>query len=168
MKKFLLAAIVAMLPFAAVAGETGFYVGAGASLNKSSDDGIDNQKGVNINLGYDFGDYRIEGNYDRLSDENLQTDMFSVMGYLDFDTNTKLTPFVGLGLGYIDLSDTNVGADDEDYAFIGAVGASYAINDVWSAVGQYRYVNSGADVSVNGGDTNNDTQLFTVGVRTTF
>jgi len=168
MKKFLLAAIVAMLPFAAIAEENGFYVGVGGGLNVSTEDGIDNQKGVNINIGYDFGDYRLEGDYDRLSNTNLQTNMFSVMGYREFVTATRFTPFIGLGLGYVDLGDKDAGVDNNDFAVIGSLGSLYKLNDVWSAVGQYRYIKSGADVSSTGGNTNNDSHLFTIGFRTKF
>lgn len=169
MKKLLLAVVfAAMLPFTAMAGETGVYLGLGATFNKSIHSGVDNQTGMNFNLGYDFGWFRVEGAYDRLSDDKLQTNMISGMSYIDIENHTSFTPFIGIGLGWSDLADITAAADDDGPALIGAVGTSYELNETWSFVGQYRFVGSWADVIANRGVTDNDSHMFTLGLRTTF
>jgi len=174
-KTTLIAAVaVAMMSAASMASaeeattKTGVYVGTGFSLATSDEDGIENQKGFNFNVGYDFGLLRVEGAYDRLSDDDLQSSMFSGMGYFDFDNSSKFTPFIGAGLGWSDLSDVNAGANNSDVTYIGSAGASYDLSNKWDLVGQYRYLMSSTEVLSDTGNTDTDSQIFTVGLRTTF
>ena len=174
-KTTLIAAVAAAMVFGAsvasaetVEPKTGVYVGTGLSLATSTEDGIDDQKGFNFNVGYDFGLVRVEGVYDRLSDDDLQTAMFSGVGYYDFDNDSKLTPFVGAGLAWADLSDVDAGADSNGLALVGSAGATYDLSSKWDVVVQYRYVVAAAEVAADDGNTDNDTHLFTVGLRTTF
>lgn len=71
-------------------------------------------------------------------------------GYVDFDTGTKLTPYVGAGLGTVtyNLGGTGIGRsdidsenafNDSDVGYQGMAGLSYDLADNWSLSAEYRY-----------------------------
>lgn len=71
-------------------------------------------------------------------------------GYVDFDTGTKLTPYVGAGLGTVtynlggsglgnaDLDSENA-FNDSDVGYQGMAGLSYVLPNNWSLSAEYRY-----------------------------
>jgi len=88
-----------------------------------------------IGVGYDFGQFRIEGTYVRnntsmnnistdgsvdnvkyatfstdVNDGNANLNSFMVNGYIDFDTKSKFVPYLGGGIGYtnVNFSSYNV------------------------------------------------------------
>jgi opacity protein-like surface antigen len=77
---------------------------------------------------------------------DFDTTTLMVNVYYDFDTGTKLTPYVGLGLGWMNVEltyrpgDVGVIRDDDNvfaYQLIG--GLNYEVNDRFSVFTSYRY-----------------------------
>jgi OOP family OmpA-OmpF porin len=62
--------------------------------------------------------------------------------YYDFDTGTKLRPFVGagVGIGQVKLDGGAVDSDDTGFAYQLQTGIAYPINDRLSAQVGYRYL----------------------------
>jgi opacity protein-like surface antigen len=77
---------------------------------------------------------------------HLAVNTFTANGYYDIATGTRLTPFVGggLGLGYIhaDATGPNILSDDDAVvlAYQATAGASYALNDHFALTASYRYL----------------------------
>jgi len=153
---------------------TGLYVGGHIGLNILSDSEInggtnttdyDPLIGLGGVLGYDFGNFRVDGEIAfRINEINnvvgtplvsgSYTSAFSYMvnGYFDFPTNGPVKPYIGGGIGYatvfIDwsapgffpLSEVPV-ADESDsglaYQFSGGIG--YEINPRTTVSFGYRY-----------------------------
>lgn len=65
-----------------------------------------------------------------------------VNGYYDFDTGTKVRPYVGAGIGVaqLKLDSGAVHGDDTGFAYQLKTGVSYPINDRLSAQLGYRYL----------------------------
>lgn len=72
--------------------------------------------------------------------------------YYDFDTGTKLRPFVGagVGLGQVKLTGGAVHDDDTGFAYQLQTGVAYPINDRLSAQVGYRYLGVN-DVKIGSG-----------------
>ena len=168
------AGLVAGLCTAASAQTDGWYAGAEAGVNfvpKLKFDTTGNtwhQKqdpGYAIlgQVGYGFGKIRLEGELGwRQNEINKFSDDFgdhsvdgnisgvSFMGnvYYDFVNSSKWTPFVGAGIGGIDLNFDNLKAggvpvtNDGDFVFAyqGIAGVSYAVNEQLSIKADYRYL----------------------------
>jgi len=72
-------------------------------------------------------------------------------GYYDFSTDSKLTPFVGLGVGAV-FTERDAGNnrgnrgnnddEDTDLGFNFIAGGSYLFSETLDIVGQYRYLNT--------------------------
>lgn len=62
--------------------------------------------------------------------------------FYDFDTGTKIRPYVGagVGIGQVKLDDGPVDDDDTGFAYQLMTGVSYPINDKLSAQVGYRYL----------------------------
>ncbi len=69
--------------------------------------------------------------------------------YFDFDTGSQFTPYVGAGLGNIDLDFSSYGVDaipvvlNDDDAVLGyqfMLGAAYELSETTSLFGEYRYI----------------------------
>lgn len=83
------------------------------------------------------------------SDGNLTYLTGMVNGLLDFKTGTRLTPFVGIGIGWSRVAYNSVKAkdgtsaivDDTDnvFAYQGMVGLAYDITESWKIDLEYRY-----------------------------
>lgn len=121
--------------------------------------------GIGVVGGFDFGLFRIEGelsyrknNVDEVEieswgngsmngDGDITATSVLVNGYFDFENNTRLTPYVGLGLGLANIAFNNVSAlgidlidDDTTKAAAQlAVGFSYDITDKVAMDFSYRY-----------------------------
>lgn len=92
-----------------------------------------------------------------------------VNGYYDFDTGTKLKPFVGagVGVGQVKLDGGGVDDDDTGFAYKLQTGVAYPINDRLSAQVAYRYlgindVKIGSPIDAVRGDYHD--QAVTVGL----
>ncbi|MFN3076697.1 MAG: OmpA family protein [Alphaproteobacteria bacterium] len=122
--RFLLAAVVAMMPAVAMAGSSGVYVGAAGGVDFLNDAKLSGN-GVNTKSSYDMGyvglgtlgykydkGFRVEfeGGYrsnavDKLANSTagvngrVHTSSIMLNGLYDIDTGTILTPYVGIGVG---------------------------------------------------------------------
>lgn len=179
----LAAGLVASLGGAASAQTDGWYVGAEAGVNivpRIRFDAMANtwrQKqdpgyGLVGQVGYGFGQIRLEGelgwrsndlsNFNNsLGDQSVGGSIggVSFMGnaYYDFKTNSKFTPYIGGGIGGIDLIADNItagghpvtDASNTAFAYQGIVGLSYAVTDTLSIKGDYRYLRTADKVSLH-------------------
>ena len=83
----------------------------------------------------------------------IETQSVMLNGYYDFDTGTKLTPYVGAGIGYAKVKfygkgeDSNyvysLNVDDYNFAWQAGFGAGYALTDNVTFDAGYRYVDYG-------------------------
>ena len=154
----------------AMAGEKGYYVGAGIGLVKPSDATVsgtnsgkvdfDNTFMGSISLGYNYaspwrGEVELSrrgGNVDSVSGANgsgeaLATGIMANAIY-DFNSIGSITPYVGAGLGFAQVKLDSVrpfGAasykdSDSALAYQGILGASYKIKDNLDFFTDYRYL----------------------------
>ncbi len=74
-----------------------------------------------------------------------------VNGYYDFATTSPFIPYIGFGVGNIDLDFSSLGvdavpnvlnADDSVFAYQLMLGGTYALSPSTSIFGEYRYINS--------------------------
>jgi len=116
-------------------------------------------------VGYGFGQVRLEGEVgyrqnalhrftNVLGQQSASGNIggVAVMGnaYYDFSTGGKLTPFLGVGLGGLDLSADKIAAgglpvtngSDFVFAYQGIAGLAYAVNDNLAVKLDYRYLRS--------------------------
>lgn len=116
-------------------------------------------------IGYGFGQIRLEGelgyrqnNLSKFTDAAGTPSAGGDIGgisamanaFYDFDTGTRLTPYLGAGAGGLDVSAGNIAAGGVGvtnasqfvFAYQGIAGASYAINDALSLKADYRYMRS--------------------------
>ena len=149
-------------------------------------------------VGYDFGDFRIEGevSYREAGVDEVEdgTSSFSadgevyaiagmVNGYYDLDLGSSWKPYLGGGLGgavvgFDNLETDAFGdlADDEDFvfAFQFAAGVGYEFTDNLALYGGYRFFGTTEpELETNdGNNTEFDSELFShnieVGLRYTF
>ncbi len=170
------AALVAGLATTAVAADTdGWYAGAEAGLNvaprasfKSGPNGFGDTQDLGYGLigqvGYGFGPIRLEGELgyrsngiDQVHGNGQSTagrgDLaaFDVMGnvYYDFHTGSRLTPYLGVGIGGVDVNADKIrttsgvalsNSDSFVFGYQGIAGMSYAVNDTLSLKADYRYL----------------------------
>lgn len=177
----LAAALTSTAGTAASAQTDGWYVGGEAGVTKVPGIGFDapnngwRQKqdlgyGVLGQVGYGFGPVRLEGELgfrrnDLSTFSNSDGDLSpngSIGGisgmaniYYDFNTGTRFTPYLGGGIGGLDLSANHIAAggvgvsDDSRLAFAyqGIAGISYAVDEALSIKADYRYLRT-ADESL--------------------
>lgn len=93
--------------------------------------------------------------------------------YYDFDTGTKLRPFIGagVGIGQVKLDGGSADGDDTGFAYQLLTGIAYPINDKFSAQIGYRYltvndVKIGSVVKLISGDYHD--QAVTMGLTYRF
>ena len=131
----------------------------------------DNVMGASVAVGASFkttnGAIRTELEYNRNEDAekshtmylngvlefqgNLEIESQSLMlnAYYDFDTGTKLTPYVGAGVGYSKVKGTMTvegvsdSIDDNNFAWQIGAGAGYAVTENVTIDAGYRYVDYG-------------------------
>jgi opacity protein-like surface antigen len=145
--------------------------------------------GVNGALGYEVGmsRFEVEIGY-RSNDVNRFSDYWarydsgdmtstSIMfnGYLDFKNLSRMTPFLGAGLGVAFVGAEDVGVDgywfgDADdtvfaYQFIGGLGYALAPNTCFDI--SYRYFAT-SDIDLDGFDADYESHNFMIGVRYAF
>ncbi len=168
------AALGSGLATAASAQTDGWYLGAEAGVTKVPGIGFDagasswHQKqdlgyGVLGQAGYGFGPIRLEGELgfrqnalshfsDSAGDLSPSGSIGGISGmanlYYDIDTGTRFTPYLGGGIGGLDLSANHIAAggigvtNDNRVAFAyqGIAGISYAVDEALSIKADYRYL----------------------------
>ena len=194
MKRTLLAMVFAMVFMATSvqAADRGYYasVKGGLTIASSIDDlGVDISfdPGFNITaaLGYDLGMIRVEGeigyrifDFDEITvlgipgglslDGDVSALTFMGNGYYDFDINSAIKPYVGVGLGFADadveftipgLGTVDVGSTEFAYQFM--LGAGIEISPGTDLTAGYRYFGIAESFAP-------DSHEFNVGVRFSF
>jgi opacity protein-like surface antigen len=170
MTRLLLALSLALVPAAATAdGAFTARAMGGASAVSSGDlafasGGLDEDLGTGIAvsgaIGYDYAGSpwrtEIEFAYRSINTDAFDGDYAStvlmVNGFYDFPTSGRLTPYLGIGLGYVTEIDLDVesGPAIGEYSDRGGVaaqvmaGASYALTDRWALDGELRYFDAGS------------------------
>ncbi len=170
MKRFLMFMIFAMVFMAASAqaasGKMYFAGNAGVSIPADIDDGPDTisfDPGFNVTLamGYDFGMIRAEGEIGyRMFDIDTATGpgfppgvtgdvnalTFMANGYYDFEMGSPLSPYVGVGLGFvtadIELTAPGFGTleiSSDEFAYQFMAGAGYEISSTTVLTAGYRF-----------------------------
>jgi len=168
----LAAGLVAGLSTAALAD--GWYAGAETGLNlapsekyKGYANGTSSEKvthdagfGLLANGGYAFGPFRAEGEFgwrDNGTNKvggisgsgNVQAYDLMANGYYDIKTGTAWTPYLGVGIGAVDIVNNKLGNNvtgnltkDSDivFGYQGIAGVSYALNDHLALNADYRYL----------------------------
>ena len=85
----------------------------------------------------------------RLVNMEIESQSLMINGYYDIDTGSKLTPYVGAGIGYAKIKGKlsalgeSYSADDNNFAWQVGAGVGYALNDKVSLDAGYRYVDYG-------------------------
>ena len=100
--------------------------------------------------------------------------------YYDFDLDSQIKPYVGAGIGFMDVdaeySPSGVGIIDDGetkFAWQLKAGASYEVNDSWEIFGEYTYRQSD-DIEVSNDlfpgslDIENQQNVFSIGARLSF
>ncbi|HIJ63183.1 MAG TPA: OmpA family protein [Rhodospirillaceae bacterium] len=177
----LAAGLIAGATTAAMAETNGPYVGAETGITfapkvsfkdgpRSWRDTQDPGFALLGQLGYGFGQIRVEGEFgwrtngiDKVSGLTTASgsgslDAASIMAnvYYDFATGTRLTPYLGAGIGGVDVSADNIRgsgvtySNDDQFTFgyQGIAGVSYALDDNLSIKADYRYLRT-ADTKLN-------------------
>jgi len=137
-------------------------------INVNSDMEFDTGFLLGAAVGYDYGQFRFEGEFgyrshtidkwkditingmnfgDASGDGDVTTLSFLVNGFVDFPSNGPLTPYVGGGIGFatIDMNDLEIEnvriGDDSDtvFAYQLAAGIAYAVNPYMSVDLGYRF-----------------------------
>ena len=163
--------------FASAAAADGWYFSAGTGVNYVPNLKISNSAAAanptktssDIGMvivgavGYSFDPIRIEGEFgwrDNANDKvttplfgsssaggDLQPVSMMANAYYDFNTGTPFTPYLGAGVGAVDMmaridqsGTTLLNASRVGLGYQGIVGASYKINDALSLKADYRYM----------------------------
>lgn len=133
------------------------------------------------------GAVRAELEYNKNADakktHNIDGDLFNIKiesqslminGYYDIDTGSKLTPYVGAGIGYakikgkvLEASYTSYSEDGNNFAWQVGAGVGYALNDKVSLDAGYRYVDYG-DFTKDGLKWESSAHELYVGARYAF
>ena len=133
----------------------------------------------------DNGAVRVELEYNQ--NENVESTLYGVAkaevetqsvmlnGYYDIDTGTKLTPYVGGGLGYakvkgimtIPAASYYESMDDNNFAWQLGAGVGYAVTENVTVDAGYRYADYG-DFSKNDVTLDTSAHELYVGARYTF
>lgn len=183
--------------------ENGFYIQGFGGLNfvpKTDVEalGVDGSASLDpgaisgIALGYELPhNFRVEGEFsyrwnemDEFETSGVQLEAdgdvqgYSFMGnvYYDFNLNSPITPYVGLGAGYsiVDVSDLEVAGvnieGDTDGVMSGQVMAGVNLNltDRWSVGTGYRYLRGFEDVEISGSDFTLESHSVEVNFRYSF
>jgi outer membrane protein OmpA-like peptidoglycan-associated protein len=119
-------------------------------------------------IGYGFGPMRVEGELgwrsngvDKVKQPfnnvpgsgNLDASSAMANVYYDVATGTRFTPFIGAGVGGVDVNAQKIRADGTTFsnkdhfapAYQGIAGVSYAFNDTLSFKADYRYLRTTMD-----------------------
>lgn len=104
---------------------------------------------------------------------DLKTKLAMINLYYDFDVNWPVKPFVGAGIGYAwhdgsinDVSGlaTSISESTSGYAWQVGGGLQYPVNDDFSVIGSYRYID-GADLDFGGYNIDYGAHEFRLGLK---
>ncbi len=163
------------------------------SNTEESDDGVDfidnhykTGAGGTFGIGAKYDSFRVEGEALYLStnidgfqtsagasgrlDTDVKVAAFMANGYIDINTGTALTPYVGAGLGVAHATFSTAGIDDASddvLAYQALAGVSYNIDPHNSISLGYRYFATN-DLSIGGSTTTFGKSIAEIGYRYTF
>jgi opacity protein-like surface antigen len=188
-----------LITFAAIAGASvasaqGMYASVIGGVNFTHDGefagvGVDSEFDtgyvVGGNVGYDFGDYRLEGeisyranDLDNIggfdfSPSSITTTALMANAFYDFDTGSPFVPYagVGLGVGFSTLELLGIEGDVTAFAYQFILGGAYGMTDALELTLDYRYFSMGSpDYEFAGGDLSQEyiNSSIVFGVRTRF
>jgi len=97
----------------------GPYIGFAGGVSFLHDSNIDPLRCINLNAGYNFDRFRLEGEFGHRSNSNGDVTIMSYManGFFDFKNSSDFTPFIGAGLGAINGELDNNAFHFEDTVF---------------------------------------------------
>ncbi|MDD2388981.1 MAG: outer membrane beta-barrel protein [Desulfobacterales bacterium] len=179
--------LVIMLQFSLTFGADGPYVSVNLGVNVLSESDLTTNFGPaqldydlgftpGLSLGQDYGNIRIEAEisylkngYDKIkpagnllnSDGDVETWVFMLNGFYDFENSSPFTPYAGGGIGFaqIDINDFSVYnhtvGNDEDTVFAYQLGAgiNYEISESISLDLSYKYlVTDDPELMIRGND----------------
>ena len=138
---------LAALP--AVAGDEGIYALGSLGVSQTDAEAVSFDEGFSaqLGLGYDFGnDIRVEATWERDNidsatvvgytiDTDTTTDTYLFSVYKDFSNSTKLTPFIGGGIGSTSVNEDNF-SWDSGFTYALSLGASYELSENLDAYGK--------------------------------
>lgn len=180
---WLAAAVTAVIPFAAQAGDAGWYVGAGGGASLTEDSDISTGESVESDIGfigllrggYDYGNgwrteleasYR-DGGVDKVNGANGDGNIDSISGMInalyEFETGSFFRPYLGVGVGgsYVGfdkvrpINSSVIDENDMVFAYQGIAGISFEVNPNVAVFVDYRYLGTDdPDLS-----TNNNTEI---------
>jgi len=185
MKKAIVAAsllcLASALPAAAAQGP---YVGLGGGLaiihdsdtNFGGDVEYDLGGGFNVSGGMVFDQMRLEAEFGynaadiEDSGADLTTMSYMVNGFYDMKVAAPVTPYFGLGLGFIngELDDGIIDDDDTSFAYQLTAGVTSPINQYLNLDVYYRYQGTTSDLEVFGDEISYDASLIFAGLRYNF
>jgi opacity protein-like surface antigen len=179
------------------ADDTAFNIVDGSVI----DTGLDSGMVYGLALGYSLGSARVEGELsmreadvsshslnggaplDGPTGEVSSTSLFANI-YYDFDNDSRVTPYIGAGLGFsaVDFEGFGVSAipdvlndDDSVFSYQAILGMSSEINDQWAFRTDIRYLSAGDPGFVTSEatgavstDADYSTFNFTLGFRYSF
>lgn len=111
--------------------------------------------------------------YGRLVNTEIESQSLMINGYYDIDTGSKLTPYVGAGIGYAKIKgkasslEVSYSEDGNNFAWQVGAGVGYALNDKVSLDAGYRYVDYG-DFTKDGLKWESSAHELYVGARYAF
>lgn len=147
--------------------------------------------GITGALGYDFGQFRVEGevgyrknDYDKVGASgqpkvNAGGDVTAwdlmVNGYFDIETKTPFTPYIGGGIGgvFLDSSAVNAGGitissdNDSVFAYQVIAGVAYTFSKVWMMQLEYRFLGT-TDPTFGNTDSEYMSNNLFIGIRYNF
>lgn len=120
------------------------------------------------NIDYDSGLYVEDDGVLKVKTQSL-----FLNGYFDIDTNTKFTPYVGVGIGYTRMKGEfkflgeKADAHDDTFSWQMGFGCGYALNENVTAEIGYRYVDYG-DFTDEGDKLESKAHEILAGIRYNF
>lgn len=198
MKKELLIAVALLALSALPASAQGPYVGGSLGLFiphesdisvpglGSADVEYDLGFGFTLNGGYNFDDFRLEGEFgykasdvDKISgpggsvsvsDVELTVLSFMVNGYYDVKMNSPFKPYFGVGIGLIngELDGGGSTGDDTVFGYQITAGVSYPINKNLNLDFYYRFQGAASDFEDAGDELSYTSSNLNAGVRYNF
>jgi len=171
----------------------GWYLNLGAGLTQIDDTGasetlsgtkyeidfeMDNGFSYSIGAGYDFGKVRVEGSFNKASNDideftakaggsgvtttasgDVDVTTWAITGYYDFENESKWTPYIGAGIGTtnvevekLTIAGINTGDGDGDAtSYQLKLGTSYEVAETTDLYGEVAYT-AISDLDIEGTD----------------
>ncbi len=156
---------VAVMAGATSAAAQGMYAAVNGGVNFTHDgkfmsSGVDSAfeagYAAGVSIGFDFGDYRVEGEVSYRSNDaekvggtsvsaNISTTALMVNAFYDFDAGSPFVPYAGAGLGagFSTFEMPGTDGDTTSFAYQFIFGAAYEMSDAVELTLDYRLFSMG-------------------------